>query len=69
MLGLSILAGSKRFQIAGDDWERGRSTVHDALYMFCDVVIEHLLPMTTRFPVGEEAVRGAREFQRISEIP
>lgn len=55
MLALSQLAGSKRFTQASKDWDRGKTTMHEALTNFCNAVIDILGPRLIRIPVGEEA--------------
>lgn len=54
--------------MASSDWERGKSTMHKALYRFCDVVIERMRGLV-RFPTGQEAIKSAKEMQKLSYIP
>lgn len=69
MLGLSVLAGSKRFTMSSSDWQRGATTMWKALYRFSDVVNSKLGQYLIKFPVGNEAVRSAREMMKLSGIP
>ena len=59
VLAIGQLAGSKRFTMASLDWQRGKSTMHKALYKFCDVVNTVLGPYFLKFPTGIEATRSA----------
>ena len=55
MLALSQLAGSKRYSQASKDWDRGKTTMYEALFNFCDAVCDLLGPRLVKFPQGEEA--------------
>lgn len=63
------MAGSKRFTMSSLDWQRGKSTMHKALYRFCDVVNRELRPSMIRFPTGVAAVQSAQEIMKLSGIP
>jgi hypothetical protein len=69
VLALSQLAGSKRFSMSSSDWERGKSTMHKALYRFCDVVNRRLQHHLIVFPKGDAAKRSAEEIQKLCGIP
>ena len=61
--GLSVLSGSKRFGIGGHDWERGKTTMWEAFYLFVDAVLERLHPLVLRFPRGQRAIELAQRFE------
>ena len=69
MLGLSVLSGSKHFGIGGHDWERGKTTMWEAFYLFVDAVLDRLHPLALRFPRGERAIELARRFEEEYGIP
>ena len=66
---LSILSGSKRFGIGGHDWERGKTTMWEAFYLFVDDVLDRMLPLVLRFPRGERAIELARRFEEEYGVP
>ena len=68
-LGLSRLSGSKHFGIGGHDWERGKTTMWEAFYLFVDAVLDQLRPLVLRFPRGEHAIELARRFEEEYGIP
>ena len=69
MLALSQLAGNKRFKLASKDWDRGRTTMHEALMNFCDAVNSILAPVLVKWPTGAEAQRCIAEMREYSGIP
>ena len=68
-LGLSVLSGSKLFGIGGHDWERGKTTMWEAFYLFVDAVLDGLRPLVLRFPRGERAIELAQRFEEEYSIP
>ena len=68
-LGLSVLSGSKRFGIGDDDWERGKTTMWEAFYLFVDAVLERLRPLVLRFPRGQRAIELVQRFEEEYGIP
>ena len=69
VLGLSVLSGSKHFGIGGYDWERGKTTMWEAFYLFVDAVLERLRPLVLRFPRGQCAIELAQRFEEEYGIP
>ena len=68
-LGLSVLSGSKHLGIGGHDWERGKTTMWEAFYLFVDAVLERLNPLVLRLPRGQRAIDLARRFEEDYGIP
>ena len=68
-LGLSVLNGSKHFGSGSYDWERGKTTMWEAFYLFVDSVLDRLRPLVLRFPRGERAIELARRFEEEYGIP
>ena len=62
-LGLSVLSGSKHFGIGGHDWERGKTTMWEAFYLFVDAVLERLRPLVLRFPRSQRVIDLAQRFE------
>jgi hypothetical protein len=62
MLALSQLAGNKRFKQASKDWDRGASTMHEALVNFTSAVNDILAPVLIRWPTGAEASKCIKEM-------
>ena len=62
-LGLSVLSGNKHFGIGGHDWERGKTTIWEAFYLFVDAVLEWLRPLILRLPRGQPAIELAQRFE------
>ena len=69
VLGLSVLSGSKHFGIGGHDWERGKTTMWEAFYLFVDAVLDQLCPLVLRFPRGERAIELVQKFEKEYGIP
>ena len=68
-LGLSVLSGSQHLGIGGHDWERGKTTMWEAFYLFVDAVLERLHPLALRFPRGQRAIELAQRFEEEYSIP
>ena len=68
-LSLSVLSGSKHFGIGGHDWERGKTTMWEAFYLFVDAVLDRLRPLVLRLPRGERVIELARRFEEEYGIP
>ena len=54
-MALQLLCGNKTFTVAGADWERGTTTIWDAVYKFVELVNLRLVPLLIRFPTGIKA--------------
>ena len=55
MLALNILTQSRRIRGSASDWERGKTTSWQALWMFVEAFNEQLVPHLIRFPTGHIA--------------
>ena len=64
-----MLSSSKHFGIGGHDWERGKTTMWEAFYLFVDAVLERLRPLVLRFPRGQCAIELAQRFEEEYGIP
>ena len=65
----SVLSGSKHFGISSHDWERGKTTMWEAFYLFVDAVLERLRPLVLRFPRGQHAIELAQRYEEEYGIP
>lgn len=54
-LGLSILTADQRFQHASTNWNRGRTTMWESMYMLVDNINRYLKPIVLQFPRGARA--------------
>ena len=68
-LSLSVLSGNKPFGISSNDWERGKTTMWEAFYLFVDAVLERLRRLVLRFPRGQHAIELAQRFEEEYGIP
>ena len=64
-----MLSGSKHFGIGGHDWEKGKTTMWEAFYLFVDAVLDRLRPLVVRFPKDECAIELAQRFEEEYGIP